>query len=496
MERSLPKAQTLILIGVFFLKAVRRGKRRNEGLTVRGILLDTVPWAVLEEEANAVLTPLSVEEESLFECNNLIERMVERENMMRAYKQVVRNKGAAGIDNMSVDDLKSYLQREWDHIKAKLLDGSYQPQAVKRVEIPKPNGGVRKLGIPTVVDRLIQQALHQVLEPIFDPNFSESSYGFRKGRSAHQAVRAFQKHVASGKKWILDMDLEKFFDRVNHDVLLSRVERQVKDPKVLKLIRRYLKSGIMTDGVCTRSEEGTPQGGPLSPILSNILLDDLDKELEKRGHSFSRYADDLRVFVGTERAGFRVMASLSRYLSEVLRLQVNRDKSQVVKASRSVFLGYSVTQNKEPKLRVAKESTQKLRQKLKSKMRSGRGRNLMRFIQDSLNKTIKGWINYFKLAEVKGFAKDLDGWIRRRLRNIKWRQWKRSWTRRKGLMERGLNEERAVMSAFNGRGPWWNSGASHMNQAFPKRYFDSLGLVSILDELLRFKRKLRNRRGT
>lgn len=478
------------------MKALRRGKRRNEDLTVRDILLETVPWAVLEEEANVALAPLSVEDKSLFENSSLIERMVERENMFKAYDRVVKNKGSAGIDKISVEDLKPYLQKEWVNIKIKLLDGKYQPQPVKRVEIPKPGGGIRKLGIPTVVDRLIQQSLHQELDLIFDSDFSDSSYGFRKGRSAHQAVEQFRKHVASGKKWVVDIDLEKFFDLVNHDVLLARVERKVKDKKVLKLIRSYLKAGYLNDGQRVASDQGMPQGGPLSPILSNILLDDLDKELEQRGHSFTRYADDLRIYVGSEKAGTRVMKSVSDYLVKVLRLRVNHKKSQVVRARRSIFLGYSVTNHKEPKLRAPKHSLQKFKQKLKVKFRKGRGRNLMKFIQESLNKSIKGWINYFKLAEVKSFAKQLDGWIRRRLRNIKWRQWRRPWTRRSELMRHGLKEERAVQSAFNQRGPWWNSGASHMNYAFPKKYFDKLGLVSILDELQKFKMKLKNRRGT
>jgi RNA-directed DNA polymerase len=490
------KARTLVLIGVDSLKSVRRGKRRNEDLTVRGILMDTVPWAVLEADQNAELAPLSLEEEHLFEPTSLLERMVERENMMKAYKQVVKNKGSAGIDGMPVDDLKAFLQAEWADIKMELLSGSYKPKPVKRVEIPKPGGGRRKLGVPTVLDRLIQQALHQVLEPIFDPTFSENSYGFRRGRSAHQAIGAFKAHVESGKSWVVDVDLEKFFDRVDHQILLSRLRRKVKDERVLKLINRYLKAGVLVDGDYQPSREGTPQGGPLSPLLSNVMLDDLDKELEKRGHQFARYADDLRVFVGSRKSGERVLSSLEKYLRERLKLKVNPEKSQVVRGCHSTFLGYSLTAGRSAKLRVPKASLKKIRDKLRAHFRSGRGRNLGNFIKETLKKTIKGWINYFKLAEVKSFAKDLDGWVRRRLRNIKWRQWKGSWTRKRELMRRGLSEERAVRSSFNQRGPWWNSGASHMNQAFPKSYFDKLGLVSMLDELMKFKMKLRNRRDT
>ena len=490
------KARTLVLIGVDSLKSVRRGKRRNEDLTVRGILMDTVPWAVLEADQNAELAPLSLDEERLFEPTSLIERMVERENMLKAYKQVLKNKGAAGVDDMPVGHLQSFLQSQWADIKVSLLSGKYKPQPVKRVEIPKPGGGKRPLGIPTVVDRLIQQALHQILEPLFDPDFSENSYGFRRGRSAHQAVEAFKGHVESGKCWVVDVDLEKFFDRVDHQILLSRLRRKIEDERVLKLINSYLKAGVLVDGVYAKTDLGTPQGGPLSPLLSNVMLDDVDKELESRGHKFTRYADDIRVYVSSRKAGERVLESLSKYLSQRLKLSVNVDKSQVVRGNQSTFLGYSLTVGLNPKLRVPKASIKKIRSKLRAHFMSGRGRNLGRFIRDTLNKTIKGWINYFKLAEVKSFAKDLDGWVRRRLRNIKWRQWKRPWKRKQELMRRGLSEERAVMSSFNGRGPWWNSGASHMNQAFPKRYFDKMGLVSILDEHVKFKRKLRNRRDT
>ena len=451
-------------------------------------MLETIPWAVPEEGAGVGLSSMSLDEELLYEPNKVIEQMIERENMKKAYKQVVGNKGSAGIDGMSTEDLKPYLQAEWANIKAELLEGRYKPKPVKRIYIAKPSGGKRCLGIPTVLDRLIQQAMHQVLEPIFDPHFSESSHGFRKGRSAHGAVESFKKHVEEGKEWVVDVDIEKFFDRVCHQRLLSRVRRRVKDEKALKLINRFLKAGALEDGIYSRSTEGTPQGGPLSPLLSNILLDDLDKELESRGHKFARYADDLQVYVGSQKAGERVLESLKRYLSGSLKLKVNEKKSQVAKASSSIFLGYSLTNGESVKLRVPKESVKKLKIKLRSHFRSGRGRNLGAFIKETLNKVIKGWINYFKLAEVKTFAKDLDGWIRRRLRNIKWRQWKRPWKRKQELQKRGLSEKNAVMGAFNKRGPWWNSGMSHMNMAFPKSYFAKLELVSLLDELLKFRR--------
>jgi len=418
---------------------------------------------------------------------NMMEAVVERENMLIAYKRVVGNKGAAGIDAMSVDDLKPYLQAHWQRIKEQLLQGKYQPQPVLRVQIPKPGGQAkRKLGIPTVVDRLIQQAVHQVLTPVFDPGFSASSYGFRPGRSAHQALMQAKAHVAGDRRWVVDLDLEKFFDRVQHDVLMSRVARKVKDKRVLGLIRRYLQAGVMAGGMISQPTMGTPQGGPLSPLLSNILLDDLDKELEKRGHRFCRYADDVNVYVGSKRAGHRVLDSIERFLAKRLKLQVNRDKSAVARPWKRQFLGYSMTWHKRPRLKVAPSSEQKFRAALKQAFRRGRGRSLGKFIE-SLTPTLRGWINYFRLAQVKGVFEQLDWWIRRRLRCIIWRQWKRPYTRAKGLMKQGLSEQRAWHSATNGRGPWWNSGASHMNQAFTKKFFDQLGLVSLLDTVLMFQ---------
>jgi RNA-directed DNA polymerase len=389
---------------------------------------------------------------------------------------------------MKVDELKPYLQTHWKSIKERLLEGRYQPQPVLRVEIPKPGGrGMRKLGIPTVVDRLIQQALHQVLNPLFDPYFSTHSYGFRPGRSAHQALVQAREQVAGGRRWVVDLDLEKFFDRVQHDVLMSRVARKVGDKRVLCLIRRYLQAGIMEGGLVSQPTMGTPQGGPLSPLLSNILLDDLDKELERREHNFCRYADDVNIYVGSRRAGERVLDSIETFLNHRLRLQVNRQKSAVDRPWKRKFLGYSMTWHQRPRLKVAPASLERLKQALKKTFRQGRGRNLGKLIEE-LTPTLRGWVNYFRLAEVKGLFEELDGWIRRRLRCLIWRQWKRSYARAKGLMKRGLSEGRAWESASNGRGPWWNSGASHMNQAFPKQFFDRLGLVSLLTSVLKFQR--------
>jgi RNA-directed DNA polymerase len=412
----------------------------------------------------------------------LMEAVVERSNMILALHRVESNRGSAGIDEMTVKELRGYLKEHWPKIREKLLEGSYQPVAVRRVEIAKPSGGMRQLGIPTVVDRLIQQALNQVLSPIFDTNFSQWSYGFRPGRSAHQAVRQAQSYVASGQRWLVDIDLEKFFDRVNHDIVMSRVARKVNDKRVLLVIRRYLQAGIMQGGLITASREGTPQGGPLSPLLSNIVLDDLDKELERRGHWFCRYADDCNIHVRSRRAGQRVLASVRDFLERQLKLKVNVEKSAVARPWERKFLGYSITSNLQPRLKVAGQSVKRIREKLKESFRRGRGRRLDRFIEQELNPILRGWGNYFQLAEVEGMFEELEQWVRRKLRQMLWRQWKRNHTRAVRLMQRGLPAERAWKSAGNGRGSWWNSGASHMNEAFPKRYFDQLGLVSLLHQ--------------
>jgi RNA-directed DNA polymerase len=408
-----------------------------------------------------------------------------RENVLAAYKRVVRNGGAPGVDGMTVDDLMPYCREHWARIREELLDGRYRPQPVLRVEIPKADGkGKRMLGIPTVLDRMIQQALLQVLTPIFDPTFSDDSYGFRPGRSTHGAVLRAREHMAAGHRWVVDLDLEKFFDRVNHDILMSRVARRVRDKRVLLLIRRYLQAGMMEGGLVSPRLEGTPQGGPLSPLLSNVLLDEWDKELERRGHRFVRYADDCNVYVQSRTAGERVMASLERFLTKRLRLRINRDKSGVARPWKRKFLGYSVTWHHKPKLKVASESLKRLKGKLRQKLRQGRGRNLGRVIRD-LSPVIRGWVAYYRLSEVKGSFEVLDQWLRRKLRCIQWRQWKRGRTRRKKLIALGLDPERARCSAGNGRGPWWNAGASHMNQAIPTRMLSEMGLTSFFGEYRR-----------
>ena len=411
----------------------------------------------------------------------LMEAVVERENLKRAYARVMRNQGAAGIDAMPVAGLKAHLKVHWPHIKAELLGGRYQPEAVRQVSIPKPSGqGERILGIPTVTDRLIQQALHQVLSRIFDLDFSEFSYGYRPGRRARQAVQQARHYVSDGRRWVVDLDLEQFFDRVNHDIVMSRVARKVEDRRVLGLIRRYLQAGLFEGGMTTARTQGTPQGGPLSPLLSNILLDELDRELEARGHAFCRYADDVQIYVHTERSGERVLASATRFLERRLKLKVNTAKSVVARPWQRCFLGYTMTWHKRPRLKVPATGVQRLRANLKAVFRRGRGRSLRTVIAE-LAPILRGWVNYFRDIEVRNVLEALDGWLRRKLRGLLWRRWKRYRTRARYLMQRGLTEDRAWTSATNGRGPWWNAGASHMNQAYPKAFFDQLGLVSLLD---------------
>jgi RNA-directed DNA polymerase len=416
---------------------------------------------------------------------DLMSAVLERGNMMRAFERVLRNKGAPGVDGMTVGELKAHLKVHWSEMKEQLQAGRYQPLAVRKVEIPKPGGGQRMLGIPSVQDRLIQQALHQILSPLFEEAFSTHSYGFRPGRSAAQAVQQARSYIEEGRGWVVDADLEKFFDRVNHDILMSRVARKVEDKRILKLIRSYLQAGIMEGGITTARTEGTPQGGPLSPLLSNILLTDLDRELERRGHRFCRYADDCHIYVSSKRAGERVLASMTHFLASRLKLRVNRDKSAVDRPWKRSFLGYTVCSRKyNVRLKVAPGSTQRLKGNLKALFRAARGRSISRTIAELAPK-LRGWVNYFRHAGVKGVFDELDGWIRRHLRKILWRQWKRPLTRARKLMRLGLSEVRAWRSATNGRGPWWNSGASHMNQALPKKFFDRLGLVSLMDQFHR-----------
>jgi RNA-directed DNA polymerase len=419
--------------------------------------------------------------------SGLMELVCERENLKLAYQRVVENKGAAGVDGIAVTQFKDHLRQHWPAIKAKVLAGQYIPQPVRSVDIPKPQGGVRTLGIPTLTDRMIQQALHQALSPIFEAGFSESSYGFRPGRNAHQAVKAARQYVAQGRGVVVDMDLEKFFDRVNHDLLMEKLSKKIEDGRVLQLIRRYLEAGMMAGGMVSPRTEGTPQGGPLSPLLSNILLTDLDRELERRGHAFCRYADDCNIYVRSMAAGERVMASLTRFVAQRLKLTVNAAKSAVDAPWRRTFLGYSLTWHKAPRLRIAPASLKRLEERVREVLKGAGGRSLSRTISE-LNPVLRGWAAYFKLTDTKSALEELDGWLRHKLRCILWRQWKRTYTRATNLMKAGLTEERAWRSATNQRGAWWNAGASHMNAAFPKSFFDRLGLVSLLDTTRRLQR--------
>ncbi|PYE11926.1 group II intron reverse transcriptase/maturase [Paraburkholderia silvatlantica] len=443
---------------------------RNPGVGVDGA-----------EAGTAATGQTKVEEPSLMDA------VVERSNLWAAYRRVVSNRGAPGVDGLPVDQFADWLKMHWPSVKAALLEGRYMPEVIRAVDIPKPAGGVRTLGIPTVLDRLIQQALHQILQPIFEPGFSESSYGFRPERSAQQAVLMAQQYVQEGRRWVVDIDLEKFFDRVNHDILMSRIARQVKDDRVLKLIRRYLEAGLMREGMAQQRREGTPQGGPLSPLLSNILLTDWDRELERRGHAFCRYADDCNIYVRSKAAGERLLIGMTAFLAKRLKLKVNEAKSACDRPWKRKFLGYSMTVHRQTRLRIAPDSLQRLMGRVKTLLREGRGRRLSHTIE-TLNPVLRGWINYFRFTQSKRVLEELDGWIRRRLRCLLWRQAKHRQGRTTMLRRQGLPEDRAWRSAHNGQGPWWNAGASHMGTAFPKRFFDRQGLVSMLDTQQRLQR--------
>ncbi len=416
----------------------------------------------------------------------LWEQVWERENLFAALKRVERNAGAPGIDGMTVKELRPYLKEHWLEIRAALESGAYQPSPVRRVEIPKADGGVRLLGIPTVIDRLLQQAIAQVLTPIFERKFSAHSYGFRPGRSAHDALRQAQAYTQAGYEWVVDIDLEKFFDRVNHDMLMARVAREVKDKRVLKLIRAYLNSGVMVNGVVMDTEEGTPQGGPLSPLLTNILLDDLDKELEQRGHQFVRYADDCNIYVKTQRAGERVMESVREFLEKKLKLKVNPKKSKVDRANRVKFLGFSFYKHKgEMLIRVASRSLERFRDKLRRLTKRTRSGKLEDLIQE-INVYTVGWIGYYRQANTPSVYEDLDGWIRRRLRQLIWKRWKRGTTRYRELVKLGV-PKRWAQEGAGGTSPWHMAASPVINQGLSNGYFRNLGLKSIKDRYLELR---------
>ena len=433
------------------------------------------PGAV-RQTVTAILDPIDPP------TDNLMEEVLRRENLLAALKRVQANKGAPGIDGMTVEELPAYLRTAWPEIREQLLNATYVPSPVREVNIPKPGGGTRMLGIPTVLDRLITQAVAQVMSPIFDPGFSALSYGFRPRRSAHQALEQMCAHITDGHRWVVDFDLEKFFDQVNHDLLVSRVARKITDKRLLKLIRHYLTAGIMKDGLVSMREAGTSQGSPLSPLLSNILLDDLDKELECRGHKFCRYADDVNIYVKSKRAGDRVMASVTHFLEAKLRLRVNRDKSTVDRPWKRTFLGYTVTDQRRPRLKPAPPSVKRAKDRIREITHRGRGRNLLTVI-DEINRYLRGWFGYFRLSSVKQTFDLLDQWIRRRLRKILWEQWRKPRTRYRKLVALGLWAERARKATATGRRAWWNAGSSHMHAAIPNKLLAQWGLLSLLEQV-------------
>lgn len=408
--------------------------------------------------------------------DRLMEEAVGYANVEMALKQVRRNKGNSGVDGMTVDELPQYVAEHWESLRTQLLAGTYQPKPVKRQEIDKEGGGVRVLGIPCALDRFIQQCILQVLQPRFDPTFSEHSHGFRPGRGAHQAVGAARRYIQEGRRWVVDVDLEQFFDRVNHDVLMGRLAKRITDKRLLKLIRRYLEAGMMANGIVADREEGTPQGGPLSPLLANVLLDEVDKELEKRGHAFARYADDCNVYVRSRRAGERVMEAL-KSLYAGLRLKVNESKSAVARFRDRKFLGYSfwVAKGGEVKMRVAPKALKRMKDKIR-KMTSRVGGKSIKTVASELRRYLMGWKEYFKLADMPSTFRVLDGWVRHRLRSVQLKQWKRGSAAYKKLRARGLSTRDARIVASH-MGHWWKAGErGTILVAFPPRYFDQLGV--------------------
>jgi len=405
----------------------------------------------------------------------LIEEVCERENLKKALKRVRANRGGPGADGMTVKELPGYLKEHWPAIREQLLQGTYQPQPVKRVEIPKGSGGMRQLGVPTVLDRFIQQGMLQVLQKRWDRTFSEHSYGFRPGRSAHQAVAQAQQYIAEGRPWVVDLDLEKFFDRVHHDRLLARLAQRVEDKRMLKLIRAFLNAGVMEKGLVSPTTEGTPQGGPLSPLLSNIVLDELDRELERRGHWFVRYADDCNIYVSSERAGRRVMESIGKFITNKLKLKVNQAKSAVAQPGARKFLGFSFTYGKEPRRRVAPEALERCKERVRDLTRRTRTVGLENMVKE-LSVYLTGWKGYFGYCQTPSVLGELDSWIRRRLRCVAWKQWKRGRKRYAELRRLGVRKELAAQTAGSTHGPWRISRSPALSYALPNAFFDALGL--------------------
>jgi RNA-directed DNA polymerase len=418
--------------------------------------------------------------ESPADTERLMEEACERENCQQALRRVKANKGAPGVDGMTVRELEEHLKQHWPAIREQLLSGTYRPQPVRRVEIDKPDGGgVRKLGIPTVLDRLIQQAVLQVLQKRWDPTFSDHSYAFRPERSAHQAVARAQQYIAEGYRWVVDLDLEKFFDRVGHDRLMAKIAERVSDKRVLKLIRAFLVAGVMENGLVSAVDEGVPQGGPLSPLLSNLVLDELDQELERRGHRFVRYADDSNVYVRSERAGQRVMASLTAFITQRLKLKVNAQKSAVARPVERKFLGFSFTNAAEPKRRLAPKALKRFKQRVRELTSRTRGISLAAMVAE-LSTYLRGWRSYFGYCQTPTVLQALEQWLRRRLRSVVWKQWKRGRTRFAELRKRGVGPELATKTAGSPHGPWHLANSPALAIALPNAYFDSLGLPRLV----------------
>ena len=420
------------------------------------------------------------EPESPASTNRLMEEICERENLKQALQQVKANKGSAGVDGMTVGGITDYLKQHWPAIREQLLSGTYEPKPVRRVEIPKPDGGVRKLGIPTVLDRLIQQAVMQVLQRQWDSTFSDHSYGFRPGRSAHQAVAQAQQYIAAGYGWVIDLDLEKFFDRVNHDKLMGQIAKRVEDKRLLKLIRAFLNAGVMENGLVSPSVEGTPQGGPLSPLLSNLVLDELDRELERRGHRYVRYADDSNIYVRSERAGQRVMESITRFITQKLNLKVNETKSAVARPQERKFLGFSFTDGPDIKRTIAPKALERFKHRIREVTLRAKGVSLETTIAE-LASYLRGWRSYFGFCETPYVLIQLTRWVRLRLRAAMWRQWKTPRRRRAALLELGVRPRLANNTAGSGLGPWYLARAKALSVGLSNAHFTSLGLPTLID---------------
>jgi RNA-directed DNA polymerase len=418
--------------------------------------------------------------ESPARSDRLMEEIVDRENLKEALRRVKANKGSPGVDGMTVNQLDDYLKQQWPTILEQLLSGTYKPKPVKRVEIPKPDGGVRKLGIPTVLCRFVQQAVMQVLQRQWDPTFSNHSYGFRPGRSAHQAVAQAQRYIAEGYNWVIDLDLEKFFDRVNHDKLMAQIAKRVEDKRLLKLIRAFLNAGVMENGLISPSVEGTPQGGPLSPLLSNLVLDTLDRELERRGHRYVRYADDCNIYVRSERAGQRVMKSVTSFITGQLKLKVNENKSAVARPQERKFLGFSFTDGPEVKRAIAPKALDRFKDRIRAITRQAKGISMESTVEQ-LARYMVGWRGYFGFCETPEVLIYLTRWVRLRLRCAFWRQWKTPRRRRAALLQLGVRPQLAANTAGSGRGPWYLARSKALSVGLSNAYLRSLGLPSLFE---------------